>query len=258
MVEQVDREQGRIVTAIVIRQLGVYAMANFLLVHGAWHGSWCWQPVVDRLEKRGHRVITPTLTGLGDRSHLLSATVNMDTHIDDVVNAARWAELDDFVLCGHSYGGAVITGVAERIQSRLRAIVYVDALLPVDGQTACDAAGVAPPDGDRWPPVPASRFAIGDPETERWVERMMTPHPVGTITQPLKLTGAVERIPYKAYVLAAKYRPSPFYRLYDRVKGAPGWYALVAESGHHVMLDMPDLVVDVLARAARGTDALDA
>jgi pimeloyl-ACP methyl ester carboxylesterase len=226
-------------------------MANFVLVHGAWHGSWCWRPIVNRLQRDGHQVVTPTLTGLGDRSHLLSKHVDLHTHIDDVVNAVRWAEFDDFVLCGHSYGGAVITGVAERIADRIQAIVYLDALLPEDGQSACDAAGITPPETGAWPPPPASKFVIQDADMERWVERMMTPHPLGSIIQALEVRGAYQKIPRKTYVLAKKYFPSPFHRIYELLKKSPSWNVLVADCGHHVMLDLPDLITATLIAASQ-------
>jgi pimeloyl-ACP methyl ester carboxylesterase len=225
-------------------------MANFVLVHGAWHGGWCWRSVASLLRREGHQVITPTLTGLADRSHLMSNSVDMHTHIDDVINAAKWAEFDDFVLCGHSYGGAVITGVAERIKDKIRAIVYLDALLPEDGQSACDAAGIPPPQTETWPAPPASRFVIRDPDMERWVDRMMTPHPLGSITQPLAISGAYDEIPRKIYVLAGKYSPSPFHRIYERLKGLPSWSVSIADCGHHVMVDLPDLVVGTLIAAS--------
>ena len=110
-------------------------MANFVLVHGAWHGGWCWVRVAERLRRDGHFVVTPTLTGLGERAHLLNRDINLDTHITDIVAVLEAEELQDVVLCGHSYGGCVITGVADRVAERLRAVVYLDAFIPEDGQS---------------------------------------------------------------------------------------------------------------------------
>jgi pimeloyl-ACP methyl ester carboxylesterase len=109
-------------------------MSNFVLIHGAWHGGWCWKRVRQALQAQGHEVFTPTLTGVADRSHLLSRAVNLDTHIEDVVNLIRWEELSDVVLCGHSYGGCVISGVADRIPERVGALVYLDAFVLADGE----------------------------------------------------------------------------------------------------------------------------
>jgi pimeloyl-ACP methyl ester carboxylesterase len=117
-------------------------MATFVLVHGAWHGSWCWKRVRKTLQAEGHDVFTPTLTGIAERSHLISPQVTLDTHIADVVNLIRWEELTDVVLCGHSYGGCVITGAADRVAERLKALVYLDAFILGDGQALHD---VVPP-----------------------------------------------------------------------------------------------------------------
>jgi pimeloyl-ACP methyl ester carboxylesterase len=100
---------------------------TFVLVHGAWHGGWCWPRVADRLRSARHKVFTPTLTGLGERSHLLSPEIDIATHVTDVVNVIKWERLTDVVLCGHSYGGFVISGVAEKMSAAIRSIVFLDA-----------------------------------------------------------------------------------------------------------------------------------
>src|SRR5579863_4737123 len=117
-------------------------MANYVLVHGAWHGSWCWKRVRRALQAAGHEVFTPALTGVGERSHLASAGVNLSTHVADVVNLIRWEELSGVILCGHSYGGCVISGVADQIPERIRALVYLDAFILEDGESLFD---VVPP-----------------------------------------------------------------------------------------------------------------
>jgi len=109
-------------------------MSTYVLVHGAWHGSRCWKRVRKALQVQGDDVFTPTLTGLGERSHLLSPHVNLGTHIEDIVNLIKWEELSDVVLCGHSYGGCVISGVADRVPDRIGALVYLDAFVLKDGQ----------------------------------------------------------------------------------------------------------------------------
>ena len=111
---------------------------TYVLVHGAWHGSWCWKRVRKNLQGTGHQVFTPTLTGVGERSHLNSATVDLSTHIADVVNLLRWEELSDVILCGHSYGGSVIRGIADRVPERIRTLVYLDAFVPEDGECVFD------------------------------------------------------------------------------------------------------------------------
>ena len=146
-------------------------MSTFVLVHGAWHGGWCWKRVRGALQAHGHQVFTPTLTGVADRSHLLSREVNLETHITDVVNLILWEERSDVVLCGHSYGGAVISGVADRIADRIGALVYLDAFVLQNGQSLYDTLPAAQKDmqvegvkqtGDGWkvPPIPAEVFNV--------------------------------------------------------------------------------------------------
>src|SRR5258708_23843408 len=106
------------------------APRTFVLVHGSWHGGWCWRRVADRLEKRGHKVFTPTLTGLGDRVHLLNAAVDLNTHVTDVVNLIKYEGLENIILAGHSYAGAIVTGIAEQILPSIASIVFIDAFLP--------------------------------------------------------------------------------------------------------------------------------
>ena len=108
---------------------------TFVLVHGAWHGGWCWRRVADRLEAKGHKVFTPTMTGLGPCSHLLNKDVNLSTHITDIINFIEWENLSDFVLVGHSYGGFVISGVAEKVGAKIGSIVFLDAFVPEDGES---------------------------------------------------------------------------------------------------------------------------
>ncbi|MGH9495309.1 MAG: alpha/beta fold hydrolase, partial [Candidatus Sulfotelmatobacter sp.] len=159
-------------------------MSTYVLVHGAWHGSWCWKRVRKALQAQGHEVFTPTLTGIGERSHLLSLQVNLDTHIDDVVNLIRWEELSNVVLCGHSYGGAVVSGVADRIPERIGALVYLDAFLLEADQSVHDEV---PPEqknmqlegarvhGEGWkvPPIPAGVFKVNAKDVA-WVDSQCT------------------------------------------------------------------------------------
>jgi len=111
---------------------------TFVLVHGAWHGGWCWRLVSDILEAEGHKVYSPTLTGLGERSHLLNASITLDTHIQDIVNVFWWEDIDNAVLCGHSYGGWVISGAIEQIANKVSSIVFLDAHVPMAGQRGID------------------------------------------------------------------------------------------------------------------------
>ena len=113
---------------------------TFVLVHGAWHGGWCWRRVADLLEKQGHKVFTPTLTGVGERSHLMNKDINLDTHITDIVNVIKWENLNDICLVVHSYGGWPGSGALEQIGDRVSAIVWLDAFKPENGQRVVDFA----------------------------------------------------------------------------------------------------------------------
>jgi pimeloyl-ACP methyl ester carboxylesterase len=237
------------------------ARATFVLVHGAWRGSWLWKRVRKELEARGHEVFTPTLTGVGERVHLAAKSVDLETHILDVANLIRWEELDDIVLCGHSYAGCVVTGVADRLAERIRALVYLDAFILADGERLVDHLspetrqqmydGVRAT-GDGWlaPPIPAAVFNV-NPADREWVDAQCTPHPVACFEQRLKLTGKIDRIERITYILATGFREStPFPPFHARAQ-ARGWKTATIDAGHDVMLDKPDELVGMLLEAAQ-------
>ena len=234
-------------------------MTTFVLVHGAWHGGWCWREVTGRLQSAGHRVFAPTLTGLSDRAHLLTRETGLETHILDIVNLLEWEELDDIVLCGHSYGGMVVTGAADRAAARLRALVYLDAFVPVDGQCVND---MAPPErvtafersaaerGDGWkvPPLLASAW-LDDPVQQAWVEAKVTPHPLRCLTDTLRLTSAWETVGRKMHVLATANDPSPFHAIHKRVGSEPGWLCRRIDGPHDLMISHPEETAALLLEA---------
>ena len=224
-------------------------MSTFVLVHGAWHGAWCWKRVRRALQAQGHEVFTPTLTGVGERSHLLSRAVNLGTHIGDVVNLIMWEELSDVVLCGHSYGGCVISGVAERIPERIRALVYLDAFVLEDGENLLQNVHEsqrnlllegARNSGEGWkvPPIPGEVFNVNANDLA-WVNRQCTVQPLACFEQRLSLGEGIHRVKNVTFILATGWQDSPFPRAYERAK-AKGWKTLTIPSGHDVMLDSPD------------------
>jgi pimeloyl-ACP methyl ester carboxylesterase len=157
-------------------------LTTFVLVHGAWHGGWCYKRVARLLRQAGHEVYTPTLTGLGERAHLMNRTIDLNTHVQDIVGVIRCEELSDVVLCGHSYGGMVIAGVAEQIAAKISALVYLDAFVPENGKSLFDyqAAEVAERmrsdavqngEGYMITPIPAARFAVNAADAG-WVDAM--------------------------------------------------------------------------------------
>jgi pimeloyl-ACP methyl ester carboxylesterase len=241
-------------------------MATFVLVHGAWHGSWCWKRVRRALQGEGHDVFTPTLTGVGERSHLLSRQVNLETHILDVENLIRWEELSDVVLCGHSYGGCVISGVADRVPDRIRALVYLDAFVLEAGENLAKHVPEAQYKqllegaktvGEGWkvPPIPAEVFNVNAADRE-WVNRQCTMQSVETFQQPISLAGGVGKIRNVTFVLATGFAEgSPFPPFYEKAK-ARGWNAITMSCGHDVMLDRPDELTRMLVDVSQAQPAV--
>ena len=239
-------------------------MATFVLVHGAWGGSWCWKRVRKALQAQGQEVFTPTLTGVGERSHLLSSQTNLDTHIDDIVNLIRWEELSDVVLCGHSYGGCVVSGVADRISDRIGKLVYLDAFVLHDGESLHSSL---PPDqrnrqielarqhGEGWkvPPIPAEVFGVNANDLE-WVNRQCTVQSLATFQQAITLKGSAATIP-TTFILANGWNGSPFPLFGERAK-AKGWTTLSIPCGHDVMLDRPEELTRTLLEVAATAGAI--
>jgi pimeloyl-ACP methyl ester carboxylesterase len=232
---------------------------TFVLVHGAWHGGWCWRRVADRLHAGGHAVFTPTLTGLGERAHLMRAGIGLDTHIADVVNAITWEGLGDVVLCGHSYGGFIISGVAEKIAPTIRSIVFLDAFLPRDGESVRELTGPAVREaidatlrrGDLGiAPRSAEAFGV-NPADRAWIDRLCAPQPIATVTDQIRLTGAVDRIARKTYVRAVSYANPGFDRALGAIKSDPSWRTHEVACGHDVMVDAPERLCEILLEAAK-------
>lgn len=229
---------------------------TFVLVHGAGHGGWLWRRVQDRLTAKGHRVFAPTLTGLGERSHLLSASVTLGTHITDVVNVFEWEDLADVVLVGHSYAGWVVTGAVERLEARVSALVYLDAFLPDDGQRGMDflneaqteAFNAAREKGEISRPGPNSTaLRIQRPEDAAWVDSKITPQPIGVSLDRLDLTGARDRVATKLYVRTPLFPQPRFDAALARCQADPSWQtAIMQNCGHDPMVDDPDAVVALL------------
>ena len=228
---------------------------TFVLVHGAWHGGWCYARVAAPLRARGHTVFTPTLTGQGERAHLLNGSVNLSTHIADVLGVFHCERLSDVVLAGHSYGGMVITGVADRIAQHIKALAYLDAFIPEDGQSLFDInipantqrflASAGTLGGLAVPAPPAAYFGVNAADAAT-VDALATPFPLGCFTEKLKLSGAYASVKKHLYVHGTVLpRESPFRPFYERALAA-GWNAHALSCGHHVMLDAPEKTAELL------------
>ncbi|MBT3990603.1 MAG: alpha/beta hydrolase [Rhodospirillaceae bacterium] len=236
-------------------------MTNFVLVHGAWHGGWCWRKIEGALRAAGHQVFAPTLTGLGERAHLASPDVVLSTHIQDVVGLIETEELSDVILVGHSYAGTVITGVAGRIPDRLKGLVYLDAFVPESGQSmqsmaisgrfeqmqqnaieAGDPIMIPPPSADFWSVIEADDVA--------WLNRRVTPHPINTYTEAVEYSGELKDVGPLTYIHAAGNKLGQFDRFAEMAEQSPDWHLETVPCGHEVMVDMPDELVEMLLAAA--------
>ncbi|WP_160113682.1 alpha/beta fold hydrolase [Phyllobacterium salinisoli] len=220
-------------------------MATFVIVHGAWTGAWGWDRVAEQLRASGHVVHVPTLSGLGERSHLALLPITLSTHIEDIVNEMVWHDLNDVVLVAHSYGGFVATGVVERAAERIASIVYLDAFIPSNGQSFEDIMG----NKLTGPVVPVPE--IGDNEYATGAERdrvaaLATPQPTGTFTERLKVTGAYLKIARKAYILATGW--DGFGSIAAPLRKDPAWKVYELPCGHDVPLLMPKELAELLEK----------
>ncbi|MCB1476677.1 MAG: alpha/beta hydrolase [Rhodobiaceae bacterium] len=232
-------------------------MATFVLVHGGWHGGWCYRRVADLLRAQGHVVFTPTLTGLADRSHHFDETIDLTTHQRDITNLIRWEGLRDVVLAGHSYGGMVITRVANDVAQQLSALVFIDAMVPEAGECLADLMSPALRDRIKalaaegetsLPPIAAAHFNVNADDAQ-WVDSLCTGQPVRTFTEPAGDTSGRDTFANKIYVRAADY-PSPgLDAMAERAKAQGGWRYEEIAGGHDLMVDNPQGLADILLGA---------
>ena len=239
------------------------ARRTFVLIHGAWHGGWCWRPVADILEAKGHKVYAPSLTGLADRSHLLSMSINLDTHIADIVNLFKWEDIENAVPRRPFLRRLADLGRGrEGLPARSPRSSIVDAFMPENGQKGMDLSSAqfqaalreAIAKGEAGRPVPkAEAFKIIDPKNVAWVQAKMTPQPTGLATSPIVLTGARDRIAKKTYIRAAEY-PQPNFDTYlAATKADKSWRTFefkASEAGHDIMVDAPQRLAEILMEVA--------
>ncbi|GHH95042.1 alpha/beta fold hydrolase [Streptomyces capillispiralis] len=241
-------------------------MSTFLLIHGAWHSGRCWDRVVPLLEAAGHRAFAPSLTGHGDKAHLLGPEVGLDTHVDDVVDLITREDLGDVVLVGHSYAGLVISSAANRIPDRIGHLVYLDAMVPEDGESAVDVqpatrqlieAAVRSESGWRVPPMPElppplGLFGVTDPADVAWLRGMLSDQPVRCLQQPVHLDDpAVDAIP-RTHIHNVGAMPAGITRRPVPPVQPNGTPAQVWElpTGHDSMITMPVELSELLLKLA--------
>ena len=240
---------------------------NFVLVHGAWHGGWCWRRVVQALQLNHHKVHAVTLTGLGERAHLLSPTVNLDTHVNDVINLIEMEELSEVILGVHSYAGMIGTAVADRLGQRLKHLVYVDAVVPKPGESWSStqssatqqqrmAAAQASPNFSFPPPDPEV-FGLHDAD-HAWVKRRQTPHPGNTYQAPLDFdVGRVAAVP-RTFVSCTQPALATIEPSRLRVKDPKFWNGawlpnsnfVEIKTGHDPMISEPHALTQILLDCA--------
>ena len=233
-------------------------MADYVLVHGAWHGGWCWGRVTPLLRAAGHEVFTPTLTGLGERRHLMSPDIGLETHIQDILGVLAYEDLHDVILVGHSYSGMVVTGVAYRVPDRIAELVYLDAFVPEDGKALVD---YQPPqtrelfmektrtegEGYKLPAlIPPEAFGITDEADLAWVRPRMDPHPLKTKLDPVRLADPRGAGIPRTFIRCTDPADPPFAQFAQRVRSDGSWRYLELATGHGAMITKPRELADLL------------
>ena len=242
-------------------------MSTFVLIHGAWHGGWCWERVAPLLRAAGHAVHTPTLTGLAERADLLNSEVGLETHLADIAALLAGADLREAILVGHSYGGMLITGLAERMPARLGHLIYLDAVAPIGAERSVqelfqrhrpdtwrDLATDIATRGDGWRiPVPTGAPILGvtDPADLRWLRAHLTDHPARTFTDRLAGDQRPPRHLPTSFIRTptAPGLPNGFSRDAERIRQAGGRYYELA-GGHDAMVTMPHELAALLMTIA--------
>lgn len=231
---------------------------NFVLLHGAWHGGWCWERVAGTLRARGHRVTCPTQTGLGERSHLISADLTLETFGQDLINHLLFEDLSEVVLVGHSFGGNALSIAAERVPERIKSLIYLDCTLLNGGERLTDTlspgaladrvkAFEAAPGGIAIDPPSASVFGVLQPADQAWVEARLTPHPISTMISGLPIEGKPGNGLPARYIACT----DPIYHPTERVRGWGEILGCTPEqiaTGHDAMVTEPQALVEMLGQ----------
>jgi len=214
---------------------------KFVLVHGAWGGSWMWARLAQLLRTQGHEVFTPSLSGIGERAHLASSGVDLSFHTQDVLQTIEYERLSDFVLVGHSYGGMVVTAVADRVAEKIRSLVYLDAFVPKDGQSALDL--VRPEMREKilalpgWQIPPPPPQGMTDQDEIAWIEGRRNPQPVGTFKEKVSVKGNYKG--KRSYIFCSGYSPTTFAPFAAAIKGDKAWRYHELPTHHYPQISMP-------------------
>lgn len=232
---------------------------TYVLVHGAWHGGWCWRYVAKMLHSQGHRVVTPTQTGLGNRRHLMARSITLDLFVEDLVNVIETEDLNDMVIVGHSFGSVPVIGVVDRMPERVRHMVFLDGMILQKGQsvfgmlTPEDAAQrrkmvVAQGGGVALPILPVKALGIAEgTEDYAWVERNLAPHPVGTYDSPLNINNPIGNGRPCTYIACTNPWMPTMASSQDWVRKQPNWKWLELATAHDAMITAPAELTAMLA-----------
>ncbi|MEJ2175994.1 MAG: alpha/beta hydrolase [bacterium] len=234
-------------------------MATILVAHGAWSAGWAWKKMHPLLGARGHRLVTPTYTGLGERAHLAHRGIDLDAHIEDVLAAMLYEDLRDVMLVGHSYGGMVATGVAERALERVAQRVYLDAFVPRDGQSLLDQVSPetraairrgAAEQGEGWR-IPPNALPDDTSEADRaWILPRRVMQPLASFEQALRVHGVADHLP-RSYVYCRRAAPGDVFRQFaERARSEPGWRVHELDASHSPHITAPEALAELLAQIA--------
>jgi pimeloyl-ACP methyl ester carboxylesterase len=236
-------------------------MATILIAHGAWQGSWAWGRMRPRLQARGHTLWCVSYTGLGDRAHLANPGIDLETHIKDVVAVLETEDLREVVLVGHSYGGMVATGVADRAANRISQLVYLDAYVPRNGQSMIDLSvpgrvkqwrESAAAEGGGWAIPPGPMPPDTAPEDVAWATPRRRMHPLKTFEQPIQLCGSAQAIP-RTYIYCTRPRPIDAFRQFlEQSRREPGWRSFEIDASHNPHITAPAALAELLDGVVKG------
>lgn len=228
-------------------------MATFVVAHGAWSAAWGWKKMRPLMQSRGHILITPTLTGLGERGHLANRDINLDTHIADILGVLKYEDLPGINLIGHSYGGMVATGVADRARDRVAKLIYIDAFAPVDGDSVMSvlpesAKALRKPSPDGF--IPPGPMPPDTPADDRaWSEPLRLPQPALTFEQSLKFHGGPLTLP-RHYIYCSRNAPDDRFRQFYERAQREGWGHDAIDASHNPHITCPDALMAILDRVA--------
>jgi pimeloyl-ACP methyl ester carboxylesterase len=231
----------------------------FILVHGAWHGGWCWQDVSKNLRKKGYEVYTPTLSGLGEHKNKIDENINLRTHIADIINLIEMEDLHNVVLVGHSYAGALIAGVADSIPKRLSKLVYLDAMIVHNGESALSVQTEETQKQmnkliekkQNVPPIPVETFGVTDSLKAKWVNERLTPQPFGTFSQKLLLKHTFGNHIPLVYIACTNLQLPVLEKISREAQNSSLWTFYTLNAGHDAMITVPDELSKLLIKVAK-------